>query len=623
MSDSEVIIDVGADTKPAEEDTKKILKKIGNVKANISLQLEDNNFLKLQLTNIRDTINSIGKPPPEIIQVYNEMFNQFELGQQKIFQLRNELKELNSEYSKLAVSKAPQIQANGFSVLGENIQRVKNSVNDFRKRLFSILKAVFVFNVLSRGFRHLYSLIGGLVSRDAVLAKTFVVIRANMIRAFAPVWKHILPIIRLLGEGIVWLTNQLIRFINFVTGSKIKPLNVGDWKEAKQVVGNFYKEISPKKEMFPEINISKQVQPTKKISKNAKTTKNNIKRANKSLEKTSKEVNKVLASFDKLEVLDLSKKFGFDGGEDDVKRLQVNVDKPNIESQISNAIDSDYDPIDLDVKDDLNSQIAEQINNMVSPPLEFDVNDNINDQITEQINGLELPALSFEVDKETEEKVENLRKKLKAFEEKYEAMIRFFEEHKTAWKIVSDGIIAIGGALVVANIAKKIGLITTLFSGPGGIAAIIGASAGLIISHFKDIQWAFGKLVDGARWAFEKISNLLSKIKLLNPFSKSGYSIETNFSSASVPHLAQGSILRGGDPFLAFVNDQPRGQTNVEAPLETIVDAFKTALSDSQLNRQPQINISSSGSMSEFIRMLNLKIENEQLRTGKNFVRGI
>lgn len=45
-----------------------------------------------------------------------------------------------------------------------------------------------------------------------------------------------------------------------------------------------------------------------------------------------------------------------------------------------------------------------------------------------------------------------------------------------------------------------------------------------------------------------------------------------------IPKLAQGSVLPGGKPFLAVVNDQPAGQTNVEAPLDTIKQALIEAL---------------------------------------------
>lgn len=48
---------------------------------------------------------------------------------------------------------------------------------------------------------------------------------------------------------------------------------------------------------------------------------------------------------------------------------------------------------------------------------------------------------------------------------------------------------------------------------------------------------------------------------------------------ADIPHLASGAVLRGGNPFLAVLNEQSAGQTNVEAPLSTIRQGLREELS--------------------------------------------
>lgn len=47
-----------------------------------------------------------------------------------------------------------------------------------------------------------------------------------------------------------------------------------------------------------------------------------------------------------------------------------------------------------------------------------------------------------------------------------------------------------------------------------------------------------------------------------------------------IPRLATGAVFPGGNPYMAIVNDQPAGQTNIETPLSTMVDAFKMAMAD-------------------------------------------
>lgn len=47
----------------------------------------------------------------------------------------------------------------------------------------------------------------------------------------------------------------------------------------------------------------------------------------------------------------------------------------------------------------------------------------------------------------------------------------------------------------------------------------------------------------------------------------------------SIPRLATGAVIRGGNPFMAILGDQPAGQTNIEAPLDTIRQAVREELS--------------------------------------------
>lgn len=46
----------------------------------------------------------------------------------------------------------------------------------------------------------------------------------------------------------------------------------------------------------------------------------------------------------------------------------------------------------------------------------------------------------------------------------------------------------------------------------------------------------------------------------------------------SIPRLADGAVIRGGNPFMAVLGDQRFGQTNVEAPLATIRQAVREEL---------------------------------------------
>lgn len=556
-------------------------------------------------------------------------------------------------------------------------------VDYFGRRIFNLLRNAFVFNVISRQFRGLSTLLGNLVNRDIYFAKSLMIVKANLVRAFAPIWKIILPWIRALGDGLVWISNQLIRFINFLTGSKIKPLQ--GFQEAKQVVDDFNRIASPTKDLF---DLKDPNEQARKLKKSIKDTQDESYRASKNAERLAKRLNnsqkqttKLLAKFDKLEVLKFKKtkdplglselsdpnKLGKNKG------LDIPINFPSIEDQISNAI-----------------------NNIKDKPLDFYVNDNIDEQITSQVNGLTLPALDFKVSEESQESVDNFKKKLlnlwstieplakaisKFFVELVKSFGRLFvdedgKENKTLktivngftnfFNLISDNknnmdtlrnfIIGLGIALITYKIAKMVVDITTTFtalfellagafslSNPVGWAALAIGCLYLIVKHWggvkKAVEDVWDKMKEFGNWIKYKFTELWDWLKrnfidpIANAFGKIGSWFNSKFgwhsgsysggNLYSVPGLAQGSVLKGGDPFLAYLNDQPRGQTNVEAPLSTIVDAFKQALSESDYNSQPEININASGDMSSFVKMLNFKLQDNKKILGNAFINDI
>lgn len=96
--------------------------------------------------------------------------------------------------------------------------------------------------------------------------------------------------------------------------------------------------------------------------------------------------------------------------------------------------------------------------------------------------------------------------------------------------------------------------------------------------------------INGIIWAFESMINWI-----VNGFNKISFNIpdwvpgiggkkfgidikQVKFDRVSIPRLAQGAVIPPNREFLAVLGDQKQG-TNIEAPLQTIVDAFNIALS--------------------------------------------
>ena len=553
----------------------------------------------------------------------------------KISNAQNSINGFNSVASTVSKS-SKNISGNIFNAI--------NHIDEFNRRIFRLLRNAFVFNVISRGFRGLSDTLYNLIRRDTQLSQSLLFVKANLIRAFAPIWQVVLPWIRALGRGLVWLSNQLIRFINFLAGKEIiKP--VKEIGEAQKVVSDFMKIASPKKEMF---DLEKPAKKTKKLKNNTK--------------KAAKESNKLLASFDKLETLKF-KKDGFAKDPFGLEELKKNKNGKDI---------LDNGKANLEVEADTESfekQIAQAINKIEDQPLEFKVNDNIENPITSEVNGLNLPTLDVKVNADNEELGE-LTKKIESLGKAITAIGIAFATYKIVSMIQGFiGALAAGkGIMMVLGLASPAGWIALI----AGVVALIVMFRKEIGQFFNDlwpkIKEFFGKIGDWFKdlWnrlkefftniangisdffkymfdnikkslenAAEKVSAFFQDLwnRLKEFFGKIGNWFHGLFTGNSaetfaqnhkpnIPGLAQGSVLNGGDPFLAYLNDQPRGQTNIEAPLDTMVTAFKQALSEGGYSGPTEINLEATGDMSQLIRFLNIKLSDERIRVGNSFVPG-
>ena len=123
----------------------------------------------------------------------------------------------------------------------------------------------------------------------------------------------------------------------------------------------------------------------------------------------------------------------------------------------------------------------------------------------------------------------------------------------------------------------------------------------------------------------EQLQFAINNIKRTISGAFSGITPDSNYGvggySINVPALARGSVLPGGKPFLAIVNDQPRGQTNVEAPLQTIVDAMNIALNNNgsrEVIREEHYNLNET----ELMTILHRLVKGGERIRGKSLISG-
>ena len=198
----------------------------------------------------------------------------------------------------------------------------------------------------------------------------------------------------------------------------------------------------------------------------------------------------------------------------------------------------------------------------------------------------------------------------------------FLFENSTLLTLISGGLLILGIILCVTGVMLPLG-IALIAAGAVGLVTITALNWNSIVDWVKGawdavklfwneniapvftITWwknlaikcgngliaGFEGAINGIIQAFEDMINWivggLNKISFTNPLNGETIGInipKVDLKSVKIPRLAKGAVIPGNREFLAILGDQPAGQTNIEAPLQTIVDAFNIALSQNGNN---------------------------------------
>lgn len=559
--------------------------------------------------------------------------------------------------------------ANAFQKIRNSTNSGTSAVGQFGRRILRLANTAFIFNLFRHGFLNLRNAMGNLIQHDDQLSASLRQIQANLLTAFAPIWNACLPAIQALGKALSWLSALIASVVSALFGKTIT--------QSQQMAKNIYASS----------------QATKKLKTNLGKVK-----------KEAKETNKVLASFDKINVLNDKKP----------KNALGKLDKNNLDNTQGdlNTPGGTFKPLEVPVLFKFQEENKELINKITQ------IFQNMGRIVKPIIKGIvdDVKWLWDQVFKGKEDSwLDWLNDTLKGIAD-------FIEDHPTFKDFLvsmAEGFLVLAAALLIFNaaaallglvnpwfllIGASIGLIIFLIKdwdkvcdwfskewakfvkflkdnwegllfALGGFMMAFNPIIGLIIlgivgiieviKHWGDItNWLTSKWNEFTSW-FDKsvtqpISDLwanvekgwksgingilgyierfinriisginflidkLNQVHITMPGWLGGGNFGFNINrmgNVSVPRLEEGAVLKGGNPFLAWVNDQPKGQTNVETPLSTMVDAFRVAMKDMGNNQQP-INIQATGNVSELIRYLNFQIQREQGLQGTNFVTG-
>lgn len=102
--------------------------------------------------------------------------------------------------------------------------------------------------------------------------------------------------------------------------------------------------------------------------------------------------------------------------------------------------------------------------------------------------------------------------------------------------------------------------------------SVVNGIIGIINGMISALENAINFPVNGLNEMFGKLPESIK--------STLGFDSLPTVHLDRITPLANGGVIEGGSPFLAMLGDQPSGQTNIEAPLDTILSAFRQVMSE-------------------------------------------
>lgn len=822
MSDTEILIEFDADTTKFQTTLKETIKIT-------EMQLD---YMKKSLQKSLSALKN--EDPKDVFFTFKEDFANIAKLEVKLEKLKTSASKATQEIQKVSQSPVSGTTLNFFERLSLLAQTARERISNLSQtiwqnlgnaarsaaastsglnthlsytmnRLLNIARSAFFFNIFSRSIRALSREMLTLVERDYYLSNSLQLLKANLINAFAPIMRVVLPWIRALADGLVWLAQKFVDFINWLTGSNAKI--VYSPFEAKGIVQSYSDLVSPQKIKDIGAGLSKIDQPKFK----------SVPKLNKGLSKTSKEAkkaakssNKLLASFDRIEVLNFDSKNlelikglnegllgpldkaetkipkiaselrqlkmpkmgggGIFGKKMELPKIKFDVDPKSLQAvenvkntlksigdwfnehpwaksllewlgttllinsalnkilkilpKIGNAIllafsnptllaisaaiaafavivknwpkiqegldkkvfgeftgndvfeaISGWNPRNRGVRlskefqnkligDGIPSEVIESFNKAGSATARWNEKLEKAEKTLLSINSQKISNKSLETQASNLEKslplsrIDSYKNALDTLRTKMIALSNAFKEgFKKAGEESKEGFDKMGknanrfweaaklwmanrwndfqnfGKEIIHHITSGIreswSRLSSFASGIWGrvinwvsrLWANIsnGVANGLRDCWYNIYNW-FANLGNKiGKWWGDIWNKLPDAFKGILDFANNGFNL--NFfggGGGNIPQLANGAVLRGGDPFLAYLNDQPRGQTNVEAPLSTIIDAIREAFPEQATN--PVINITADGDLDGIIRLLNLKLVDEQRRVGTSMV---
>ena len=195
-------------------------------------------------------------------------------------------------------------------------------------------------------------------------------------------------------------------------------------------------------------------------------------------------------------------------------------------------------------------------------------------------------------------------------------LVWLLEKLAPAWSFIGNLVIGVFGS-IIAVVSDVVGAIIDFLGGI--IDFIVGVFTGNWKKAWQGLKDAFKGIIDGIVAIFKFPINLiidainafiggLNKIKIPDWVPAVG---GKGLNIPKIPKLAQGAVIPPNREFVAVLGDNKNGR-NLEAPESLIRQIVREETQG--LGNNGNIVIEASGTMSEFIRMLNFKLKQENDR---------
>lgn len=174
---------------------------------------------------------------------------------------------------------------------------------------------------------------------------------------------------------------------------------------------------------------------------------------------------------------------------------------------------------------------------------------------------------------------------------------------------------------VVSVVSTAVTLISDMINGIVKIVkGVIDILMGLVKGDWQKVWDGFTKVIEGAKTITKGVVNSIigiveslanavvaavnTVIRALNNLhidvpdwvtqltgiTDFGFNL-SEISKIEIPRLATGAVIRGGNPFMAILGDQPAGKTNIEAPADLIKDMVKKGIAESGYGQQQSLPV--------------------------------